>query len=106
MGTMGSWGGFGGYAYGGEVYTLRDGRAVLEISFMSYDQTAGNYNEDELLENAELFYDQWDTSHTQDTILEAGYVREYLIEDQRVPVEEFRALEERYEYQYYLTPEW
>lgn len=52
------------------------------------------------------FYDQNDTPHTQDSILEAGYVTEYLIEDQRVPVEEFRALEERYEYQYYLTPEW
>ena len=106
VGTMGSLGGFGGYAYDGKVYTLRDGRAVPEISFMSYNQTAGNYNEDELLENAELFYDQNDTPHTQDTILEAGYVREYLIEDQRVPVEEFRAREERYEYQYYLTPEW
>lgn len=51
---MGSLGGFGGYACGGEVYTLRDGRAVPEISFMSYNQTAGNYNEDELLENAVL----------------------------------------------------
>lgn len=106
VGTMGSWGGFGGYAYGGDVYILRDGRAEVEISFMSYNQTTGNYGDDELLEDAELFYDQEDTPYTQDTILEAGYVREYLIEGQRVPVEEFRALEEQYKYQYYLTPEW
>lgn len=105
-GTWGNWGGFGGYAWGGEVYTLKDGQAVSEISFMSYDQTVGNYDEEDLLENAGLFYNEEDHPYTEETILDAGYVMEYLIDWRRVSVEEYRAAAGRYRYQYYLAQEW
>lgn len=36
-GTSGVWGGLPGYAYGGSVYGLKNGQAVVENSFMYYD---------------------------------------------------------------------
>ena len=103
-GTWGNWGGFGGHSGGGHVYTLQEGRAVEENSFLCCDQTARNYDEEELLENAELFYDGGDRPFTRETILEAGYVTEYSVCGVQVSVEEYQAVSGRY--RFYMPLMW
>lgn len=103
-GTWGNWGGFGGYSGGGHVYALREGRAVEENSFSHCNQTTGNYDEEELLENAELFYDEEDRPFTRETILEAGNVTEYSVCGTQVSVEEYQTVRERY--RFYMPLEW
>ena len=95
-GTTGFWGGFGGYASGMDVYKLEGGQAVKEASLMWYDQSTGNYEEEELLENAELFYDTEGKPYTKETILDAGAVTEYLVNEKQVSEEEYRSVEMRY----------
>lgn len=102
-GTCGSWGGFGGFAHGIEVYSLQDGQAAPETSLQCCNQTVGNYDEEKLLENAELFYDG-DEPYTRETILEAEYVDEYSVDGRQTTMEEYRALKERYPY--CMMPEW
>lgn len=97
-GTWGNWGGFGGYSGGGHVYTLQDGQTVEEISFLRCQQTARNYDEGELLENAELFYDGEDKPFTEKEILEAEYVTEYTVCGKQVSVEEYQAVSGRYRF--------
>lgn len=100
LGVRGSMGGFGGgFLTTREVYALQDGEAVREISCNDYEHSRYDYEEEELLENAELFYSVHvaeDNPYTAETILNAEYVREYLVDDKRVTAEEYRARSERY----------
>lgn len=97
-GVRGSWGGFGGYAYGGYVYELEDGKADLSVSWYSVSQTVGNYDVDELLENAELFYDSEGRPCTRESVLEAGSVTEYEVDEVRITKEYFEEIRGRYCY--------
>lgn len=103
-GTWGNWGGFGGSSGGGHVYALQEGRAVEENSFLRCNQTARNYDEEELLENAELFYDGEDRPFTRETILEAGYVTEYSVCGIQVSAKEYQAVRGRY--RFYMPLMW
>lgn len=96
LGTDGSAGGFMGYAYGGEVYRYQAGEAVLACSFQCVDQYAGNYSEEELLENAGLFYDEEGTPYTRETILTADVVTEYSVNGAQTEVEAYNRTRERY----------
>lgn len=102
-GIWGSWGGFGGHAGSESVYTLQEGQAVEETSFQRCNQTAKNYDEEELLENAELFYDGEDRPFTRETILEAGNVTEYSVGGRQVSLTEYRSVSERYRFYTPLT---
>lgn len=96
-GVKGSLGGFGGFLTNMEVYALQDGEAVREVSFNIYSHSRYDYEEEELLENAGVFYDDEDNPYTAETILECtDNVTEYLIDDKWVTVEEYRARTERY----------
>ena len=101
LGVEGSMRGFGGgFLSNMEVYALQDGEAVREISCTIYEHSRYDYEEEELLENAGLLYNAFDAEdnpYTAETILEcADYVTEYLVDDKRVTVEEYRARTERY----------
>lgn len=95
-GTNGSAGGFMGYAYGGEVYHYQAGEAVLACSFQCVDQYAGNYSEEELLENAGLFYDEEGKPYTKETILSADAVKEYSVNGVQTAVDAYHRTTERY----------
>lgn len=97
-GVRGGYGGFGGYAFVGEVYVLQEGEAAREVSFSCCEQSMMNYEEEELLDNAGLFYDYEDVPYTEETIMEAAYVTEYSIDDRQVPVERYRKTSERYQF--------
>ena len=95
-GVRGGYGGFGGYASVGEVYVLQEGEAAQEVSFSRCEQSMENYGEEELLDNAGLFYDYEDVPYTEETIMEAGYITEYSIDGRQVPVEQYHETTERY----------
>lgn len=97
-GVRGSWGGFGGYAYGGDVYAIEGGKAALSVSWYSVSQTTGNYAEEELLENAELFYKDGGGHYTRESVLEAESVTEYEVDGERTTRERFEEIRGRYRY--------
>lgn len=96
-GTYGFWGGFGGEAYGGEIYRYKAGEAESVCSFLFTGQVAANYSEEELLENAGLFYDVEDNPFTEETILDAGAVIEYSVNGVQTTVEAYERMIERYQ---------
>lgn len=99
-GVWGSMGGFGGFLTSREVYTLQDGEAAQEVSFCYYNHDRYEIDEEELLENAHLFYDFEDRPYTPETVLEledTDNVTEYSVDGIRVTVEEYRAREKRYQ---------
>lgn len=106
MSVSGTFGGFGGYADHCEIYRLENGQAVREISLKYFFQVAGNYGREDRLENAGLFYDEEDRPYTEETILQAEYLTEYLLDGRRVSAEEYYEAKERYEHRYYPTPQW
>ena len=95
-GMCGSHGGFGGRAYSGDVYELKDGEAVLETSFIRCNQTVLNYSEETLVQNAAFFYDDSGEPYTEESILKAEYVTEYRVNEEQVSREAYAAVEERY----------
>lgn len=107
LGKYGHWGGFMGYAYGGEVYDHRNGENELMTSFRYTNQYTGNYRDEELLERAELFYygenNEEDIPFTRETILEAGAVTEYTVDGEQCTVETYRETVERYRKLYFLN---
>ncbi|MCM1118060.1 MAG: WG repeat-containing protein [bacterium] len=98
-GIWGRMGGFGGYLTYREVYTLQDGEATQESSVSCYNHSVGDCDQEELMENAELFYDAKDNPYTAETILElesTENVTEYSVNDRRVAMEVYSAEKERY----------
>ncbi len=68
----------------------------MENSFLCCHQYASNYSEETLLQNAELFYDENGSPYTEENILEAEYIVEYIVNEERVSVEEYNAVRRRY----------
>lgn len=98
LGMSGAWGGFGGFASGGYVYELKDEGAEQSASWSSVSQTGRNYDQEELLENAELFYDDHGSPYTKESISEAEYVTEYEVDGKRTTKECFEEICGRYRY--------
>ncbi len=100
LGTIGHAGGFGGYAYYGEAWEYAEGEVVAGFSYQTISQPAAYYEEAELLDEPELFYDGegCNIPHTAETIMQEGaVVTEYLINEERVSIEEYNEIRERYE---------
>lgn len=91
-------GGFGGYEYGGKIYELQGGEAVATASWSTVCQTSGNYDQEELLKNAKLFYDDDDNPYTRETILEADFVTEYEVNGKRTTVNRYEEIRDGYRY--------
>ena len=91
-------GGFGGFAYGGTVYELQGEGAEVSTSWLCVSQTSGNYDREELLESAELFYDDYGNAYTGETISEAEYVTEYEVDGERTTIEHYEEIRNRYRY--------
>ncbi|MBQ8326464.1 MAG: WG repeat-containing protein [Lachnospiraceae bacterium] len=98
LGTDGAVGGFGGIGRYDHVYSYEEGTLTEVHSSRYYSQTAGNYSDEDLYENAELFYDDNGIPFTPETILEASDVNEYILNEERVTKEEYDKVQERYIY--------
>lgn len=95
-GGKGDAGGFGGYSRSGRVDKLERGEMVIENSFSWCSQSAENYDEKTLLDNAELFYDNEGNAYTRENILRAESVVEYSVNGEQVSVEDYHAARDRY----------
>lgn len=89
-----------GYTEGFEVsrhiYDYRGGEILERVSLGWITQGAGNYTEEELLENAELYYDERDQPYTRETISNVGYITEYSVNGELVTQEQYQEIKERY----------
>ena len=97
IGTEWHAGGFGGNAYGKNAYRYENSELTTVCAFEAVNQTIYNYDESELIENAELFYDENGNTLTKDTILEKDFVTEYTVNDEMVTAESYDEIEKRYE---------
>jgi len=97
IGTSNHYGGFGGFAGGCDVYSYQNGKANKITSYSWVSQKAGNYDENDLLKNADLFYDGNGNPYSEDNILQASSVAEYTIDDERVTAEAYNNVDKRYE---------
>ncbi|MBQ8189188.1 MAG: WG repeat-containing protein [Lachnospiraceae bacterium] len=96
IGTYGHAGGFGGRAIDGMVYRYRDGNVEEIFSYMCIEQIPYNYEEEELMQNAHLFYGEDGEPCTAETIWDEAYITEYIINDKRVTREEYETARTRY----------
>ena len=96
IGSSGAAGGFGGYSTYTSVYHYEAGKTEHALSYTWIQQDMANYDTNDLIENAHLFYDDNDMPLTQDSIQEAGYVNEYLVNDCRVSLEEYQEATQKY----------
>lgn len=87
VGVSGAFGGFGGYSNCDSVCQFKDGKAECVASWEWIGQDASNYSEDELIEDAELFYDEDGIPYTKETIVDEEYIEEYNVNGQRVAKE-------------------
>lgn len=90
-------GGFMGSTGGCAIYEYQNGEAKKIVSYECITQTTGNYNERDLIKNAELFYDENGVSYNKDTILQADYVTEYWRDGKQVTFETYNKVADRYE---------
>lgn len=95
-GTTGAAGGFMGFSSWRTIYAGKGDSFIMREKLSWIGQARSNYNDEELLENAELFFDGDDMPFTRETILEAEAVDEYEINGERVTPEEYRACSEKY----------
>ena len=96
IGTWGAAGGFGGYAYYSYIYQYEAGKAE-SIAYYDYiSQNINNYNDEELENTPELFYDMQGIPCTKDNIYENEYLDAYYFNDELVTVEEYMRESERY----------
>ena len=96
-GTYGGAGGFGGNSSYGSIYDYKNGTLQNERSFHGISWFSISYSEEELLQDAHLFYDDENIPYTQENILSAETINEYLINDERVTCEEYEQFKKRYE---------
>ena len=98
-GTNGVWGGFGGYAYQGEIYDEQNGEMTCIASFKYIVQPVSYYS-DEQLAHAELVYDEEDKPYTKEMIEQAGSEKHawiYYVNGEQTTIEKYQELEDRYE---------
>lgn len=98
LGVYGCGGGFIGFSHGGTVYELQSEGAEVAASWICIDQAGENYDREELLENAELFYDNDNSPYTGETILDSGAVTEYKVNGERTTIEYYEEICDRYRY--------
>ena len=96
IGTKGHAGGFGGWAAYGNVYRYQDGALEEVFSYECIEQTPYNYEEEELIQNAHLFYDESGEPCTPETILDGAYITEYIINNETVTLEDYMKAKARY----------
>lgn len=96
IGTYGHAGGFGGRAIDGMVYQYQDGNVEEIFSYMCIEQTPYNYEEEELMQNACLFYGEDGEPCMPETILDEEYITEYIINGKTVTKEEYETARARY----------
>lgn len=91
--------GYGGYC-GYDMCVLEplgDGMKV-SVDCLVITCDIEDYSEEELLENASLFYDEDNVPHTKETVLKAWDVTEYQVDGERTTLEHYREVNDRYEY--------
>ena len=98
IGTKGAVGGFGGIATMGSVYRYENGILEDRFSYHNVYQSASNYERNELFEKAYLFYDDNGEPYTEETIVDAEMVEEYMINDENVTKETYEERLAGYEY--------
>lgn len=97
LGTEVTIGGFGGRSYGGTVYEYRNGEAAEALSFNWVNQTVGNYDEEVLLKDAGLFYDENGKPYNRDGISKAEWVTECTVNGIRTTMENYEKTVGRYQ---------
>lgn len=95
-GIAGAAGGFMGFSNWKTIYEISGNEFNMKESICWIGQASSNYSEEELLENAENFFDEEDNHFTKETILESEAVNEYEVNGQRVIPEIYRANYDRY----------
>lgn len=96
LGESGYAGGFGEIASYGSIYDYADGTAAARVSLEWIEQGSGNYSEEELLENAELYYDGHGQPYTEESILDAESIEEYSVDGELTTAERYLEVKERY----------
>lgn len=98
-GIHGAYGGFGGYASSAIVYDRKNGEMECVASFDWIVQPIGNYSNEELLEHAELFYDEDGIPYTKEKIEqeEGGRAQRYSVNEVQTTMEEYQKIWERYQ---------
>lgn len=97
LGTHGDAGGFGGFSNYGSVYDYENGALQNERSFHWIGWFSIYYSEEELLQDAHLFYNDENVPYTKESILTAETINEYLVNDLRVTCEEYNQFRNKYE---------
>ena len=97
LGTHGGAGGFGGFSNYGSVYDYENGALQNERSFHWIGWFSIYYSEEELLQDAHLFYNDENVPYTKESILTAETINEYLVNDLRVTCEEYEQFRNKYE---------
>ena len=90
LGDQGYVRGDGENAFYSRIYDYRDGEFLDRASFSWIQQSADHYTEEELLENAELYYDERDRPYTRETISNVGYITEHSVNGELVTEEHYQ----------------
>lgn len=103
-GLYGSWGGFGGYSFGGHIYEYDGNGFESANSFYTTTMFSARYAPPEIEKTPELFYDSDGQPFTADTLPldddESAYDSEatyYEVKGKYVTVERYRKERDRYE---------
>jgi len=100
IGTYYHRGGFGGYSNGGHAFRVENGDVIPVMSIGYINQTARNYPESVLLENASLFYGSDDVPYTETTIqqvIDSGQaIVEYSVDGELTTIEKYREEKDKY----------
>lgn len=95
-GIAGAAGGFMGFSNWKTIYETSGNEFHMRESICWTGQASSNYTEEELLENAENFFDEEDRPFTKETILESEAVNEYEVNGQKVTPEMYMDYYDRY----------
>lgn len=96
-GTDGSWGGFGGRSGGGSVYGMDGGVFKEQDSFYITWMFSASGASSDLNVTPELFYDDYNEPYSFDRMPGDGDgVTDYAVNDERVTVERYREVRDRY----------
>ncbi len=96
IGTFSHAGGFGGNAIGGTFYDFKSGKAYNIASSMRISQKVVNFKENDLLNNANLLYDDQGIPIAEGEIKPEDYITEYLVNGKRVTVDEYDNISKRF----------
>ena len=96
LGEYGHVGGFGGDAVYRSIYDYADGAISERVSLEWIGQSARNYSQEELIDNAEWYYDEREEPYTRETILYAAYIEEYSVNGELTTREQYNKVWKRY----------